>query len=104
MHPIGGQEVQATKLRELWEKLESGPHYSDWIKKRNSQYRFIEGKDYVAVQGPLINPRNPTLGYKIDHYGTISMSKELAMVENNHKGRMIRRYFIVPPTPPDLAT
>jgi AntA/AntB antirepressor len=54
MHEIAGQQVQAVNLRELWENLESGQHYADWIKKRISQYGFVEGRDYVTIDQELL--------------------------------------------------
>jgi anti-repressor protein len=50
----------------------------------------VEGKDYVIVEN-LISPNPGTSKARvrtaIDYYATIIMAKELAMVENNDRGR-----------------
>jgi phage anti-repressor protein len=46
---------------------------------------FVEGRDYVTVVSP--NPAGPA---RIDYHAILSMAKELAMVENNHQGRLAR--------------
>jgi phage anti-repressor protein len=89
MHEIAGKQVQAVDLRELHANLENGDNFSTWIKERIKKYGFSEGHDYVAIS---VIPENG--GRRTDYYGTLSMGKELAMVEDNAKGRMIRRYFI----------
>jgi phage anti-repressor protein len=56
------------------------------LEGRISQYGFVEGRDYVTVVTP--NRAGPA---RIEYHATLSMGKELAMVENNHQGRVIRR-------------
>jgi phage anti-repressor protein len=89
MHEIAGQQVQATNLRELHGKL-GKPHrdFSTWIKLRIEQYGFGEGRDFTTQE--VLDGRNS----RTEYYGTLSMGKELAMVENNDRGKMIRKYFI----------
>jgi anti-repressor protein len=59
----------------LWENLESGWDYSDWIKNRVEKYGFVEGRDYVTF---FEIPK--TGGRRVEYYGALSMGKELAMV------------------------
>jgi anti-repressor protein len=89
MHPIGGREVQATNLRELHGNLESGWDFSDWIKNRIEKYGFVEGRDFVTVPETTVTVQNGKTyrSPRIDYYGTLVMGKELAMVENNERGR-----------------
>ena len=88
-----GSAVNAVNARELWEKLESKTQFSDWIKSRIDKFDFVEGEDYMLVRGFSENSEKggrPTMEYII----TTDMAKELAMVENNKKGREVRKFFI----------
>lgn len=90
MAEISGNEVNSVNARELWEYLESKTQFADWIKSRIEKFGFTEGEDYI-----LVSEKNETNnGYKKDYIITIDMAKELAMVENNEKGRVVRKYFI----------
>jgi len=82
--------------RELHNKLDVKSRFNDWIINRINQYDFVENDDYVRYSNfsngknqSLTNP-NPKQEYSI----TFDMAKELALVENNERGRQIRRYFI----------
>lgn len=89
---ISNQSVQLCNARDLHHSLESQQQFSDWIKHRINQYGFIEGEDYFIN---LCNRSDGKAGKRRTEYHlTLDMAKELAMVENNDKGRQIRRYFI----------
>ncbi len=90
---IDGSKTDAIHARQLHEFLGVGRHYRSWIKTRIDSYGFIENADYITCR--------PKRGSKIhgghntaEHYITLDMAKELAMVERNEKGREARRYFI----------
>lgn len=88
---ISGVAVQTVSARVLWGFVESKAQFSDWIKSRIEKYGFVEGEDYLVQK--IVNNQSggrPTL----DYYLTISTAKEVAMVENNDKGRQVRRYFL----------
>ena len=88
---IAQQSVQTVNARELHSFVQSKQEFANWIKARIEKFGFIEGQDYLVdkfVNNPLGG--RPTLDYHL----TIDMAKELAMVENNDKGREVRRYFI----------
>lgn len=90
---IGGQNVLGiADARNLHEGLGVGRDYTNWIKRRITRYGFVEKVDYEVFANFGENPLGgrPTNIYRI----TLDMAKELAMVENNEKGRLIRRYFI----------
>jgi len=99
--------------RDLHARLEVGRNFSNWIKGRISEYGFVEGEDYTCTPNlDTPNPAyrdSPNLGSaksndlasswggdhrSIDYRITLGMAKELAMLENNAKGREVRRYFI----------
>jgi anti-repressor protein len=85
---IGKNEVNAVDGRELHSHLGSGQQFSNWITKRISKYGFRQGVDYIGINNPIYSPPRK------EYYLSIDMAKELAMVENNGKGREARRYFI----------
>ena len=78
--------------RDLHGFLESGWRFADWIKERIEKYGFIQGEDFEVFQEILKNPQGgrPTTEYLL----TLDTATEIAMVENNEKGRQVRRYFI----------
>ncbi|WP_195577287.1 antA/AntB antirepressor family protein [Bacteroides thetaiotaomicron] len=104
--PIGEKNGQkAVNARDLHSFLQVGKDFSTWIKNRIDKYAFIEGKDfqtlYLDYQGNLLNIRLPQNGdsknqqvSKIEYALSISMAKELSMIENNERGKQARKYFI----------
>lgn len=84
--------IDTINARDLHEFLESKQQFTDWIKKRIEQYDFIENEDYVSFSGIYEKPQGgrPSREY----YISLDMAKELAMVENNSKGKQVRRWFI----------
>lgn len=75
--------------RELHKFLESKRDFSNWINQRINRYSFKEGVDFTT------NLLKSTGGRPSkEYYLTLNMAKELAMVENNDKGKEARRYFI----------
>jgi anti-repressor protein len=81
-------ESRVVSARELHSFLDSKQDFSTWIKNRIDKFGFIEDQDYTTFH--KIVERAKRKEYAI----TLDMSKELAMVENNEKGRIARRYFI----------
>lgn len=76
--------------RLLHQKLQSGQEFSPWIKKRIEDYHFSETDDFlINVSKNKKKGRNP-----VDYLLTLDTAKEIAMLERNEIGRMIRRYFI----------
>lgn len=96
---------QAVSARELYQFLEVGREFANWIKARIEKYGFIENKDFYKLYFnqhgnmlPIVNSVNidsqRVIGGRIEYVLTLNMAKELAMVENNEKGKEARRYFI----------
>jgi len=84
---------QAVSGRDLHEFLEVGRDFSTWMRDRISTYDFKKDVDFIE------NTSLPQIGGKggrpqIDFILSLNMAKELAMLENNEKGRRARRYFI----------
>ena len=78
--------------RELHQTLEIGTPYSKWF-SRMIEYGFIENQDFVTVgqKCPIANG-----GYqeRVDHAMKLDMAKEIAMIQRNEKGKLVRQYFI----------
>ncbi|OCG53991.1 antA/AntB antirepressor family protein, partial [Gilliamella sp. Imp1-1] len=104
---LNGKLQQTVSAKQLHHFLGVGRDFSTWIKGRIEQYGFIENDDYVVFDSPeLVNQsiKNKQLNKRetvrggdrrsIDYHLTLNMAKELAMIENNEKGRAIRKYFI----------
>lgn len=77
--------------RELHEFLGVGKDFTTWIKDRIEKYNFINGFDYVVTFTKTGERQNVT---RHDYILKIDMAKEISMVENNAKGRLVRKYFI----------
>ena len=94
---IGGETIQTVNARELHSFLEVGRDFSSWVKGRISKYGFEENVDYVIVENlsspNLVNAKARPQKL-LDYYISIDMAKEVAMIENNEKGRDVRQYFI----------
>lgn len=94
---IDSQPAQLCNARELHAFMAVLRDFTTWIKGRISKFDFIEGVDFVKLIGSpdLVNQtRGGNKKETTDYHLTLDMAKELAMVENNDKGREARRYFI----------
>lgn len=83
---------QAINARELHQKLGSKYQFANWIEERIEKYGFVENQDYEVFKENLKNSKGgrPSKEYAL----SLDMAKELCIIENNEKGRMIRKYFI----------
>lgn len=78
--------------RELHEKLEVETPYHIWF-PRMCEYGFTEETDYLEVLNK--NVQNSKGGRpRTDHQITLSMAKELCMLQRSPKGKQFRQYFI----------
>lgn len=83
---------QAINARELHEKLGNKKQFANWIQLRIEQYGFVENQDFQVFNQKV---KNSNGGRSRKEYAlSLDMAKELCMIENNEKGRMIRKYFI----------
>jgi len=79
---------QVVNARELWQWLESKQDFSTWVKKRLEDVDAIENTDYLTLHKKMERQ------ILIEYILTMDAAKEMAMLERNAKGKMIRRYFI----------
>ena len=89
---INGNAVETVSARELHSFLESKRQFADWIKNRIEKYEFVENQDYVSLHKKMEREIGGTV--RTEYFVSVSMAKELAMVENNDKGKQARKYFI----------
>jgi phage anti-repressor protein len=85
---------QLVNARELYEFIESKQEFSNWIKARIVDVDAIENVDYATFDF-FVKREDSNLGTKRTEYMLkIDIAKEMAMLERNPKGKMVRRYFI----------
>ena len=91
---VGGEQIQTCNARELHSFLDVGKDFSTWIKDRIKKYDFIEGVDFAKIDYPVSGNQRGGDRRSIEYYISLSMAKELSMVERNAKGKEARLYFI----------
>lgn len=87
---IGNLETLTVNGRDLHRFLELRSQFSNWVQIRIKQYGFTRDIDYSVINKKIKSSVKPITEYRL----SLDMSKELAMVERNDKGREARRYFI----------
>lgn len=85
---INGADVNSVNARDLHKALEVKTPFSMWIERAVKKYSFLENEDFTIHS--FVNGKAKQTDYII----TMDMAKELAMLENNKKGREARKYFI----------
>lgn len=83
----GEKVVYGTELHAV---LEVKSNYRDWIKNRLSDCEAIENEDYQSFAKNLAKGGRPSN----EHIIKLDTAKEMAMLERNEKGKLVRRYFI----------
>ena len=81
---------QLVSARELHKFLEITERFQQWIDKKVEKYNFIENKDYIGCKFFNTLAKQELQDYLLK----IPMAKELAMLQNNEKGKQAREYFI----------
>lgn len=78
--------------RKLHQKLKTKTQFTKWIQRRIQDFGFQEGYDYWSK---LTNRLDGKPGKSRNDFElTIDTAKELAMLENNAEGKVVRKYFI----------
>jgi phage anti-repressor protein len=80
----GAEVINSVNAREIHNYLGVKTRFNDWINRTIEKYDFIENIDYSILSN----------GNSKDFVVTLDMAKELAMLENNPKGKETRKYFI----------
>ena len=80
--------------RELHEKLKIGTAYTVWF-ARMCEYGFEENKDFLTDSKNVIRADGIEMPQKqACHQLTLSMAKEICMLQRTEQGRAVRRYLI----------
>lgn len=82
--------IPTVNARDLHEYLEVGKDFSTWIKDRIEKYDFIENVDFSPILGKSTGGRPLT-----EYHLSLTMAKEISMLENNSQGKLVRKYFIM---------
>lgn len=91
---IGGNAQQGVNARDLHEFLEIKTAFKDWIRRRIDDFGFTENVDFVKFEEKSNCSNLSGAQGKVEYLITLSMAKELSMVERNEKGKQARLYFI----------
>lgn len=83
---------QVISARELYGFLEVKTRYNDWF-LRMCEYGFVESVDYTAITQKRVTAQGNETTY-VDHAISLSMAKELSMIQRTEKGKQARLYFI----------
>jgi phage anti-repressor protein len=89
---IGKASQKCVSARELHSFLEVKSKFADWIKRQIKKYQFVENRDFTLISQKRETRSGGTL--KTYYALTLSMAKELSMVQNNKQGQQARQYFI----------
>lgn len=91
--PISENNGQrAVSARDLYNFLCCTERFQSWF-DRQLQYGFADGIDYTTVNSFTVvgnGAEKPIVDYAM----TISMAKEVSMIQRNEKGKQARQYFI----------
>ena len=93
---IGKRTCFTIDGRSLHEALGIKRDFSTWIRKRITDYQFVEGQDFQTdlsgnakqKDGKGTDYRHPVYFFGLD------MAKELCTLEKSEEGRLLRRYII----------
>ena len=81
--------------RELHDALGIKTAYKDWF-PRMCEYGFTEGEDFNSLKNEQVRTEGERQVTReiTDHQLTISMAKEICMIQRSEKGKQFRQYFI----------
>ena len=89
-----GKQIPVVNCRDLHNWLKVKTKFATWIKRRISEYEFVQEVDFRVSQNWEAQESETYKSEKIEYFGTLNMCKELAMVERTKQGKEARRYFI----------
>lgn len=85
---IGGTEVNAVNMRDVWKFVESKRDFSEWVKDRLTD--LVKGEDFIVVHKTGDHRGHDGKDYVV----TVDCAKAICMLERNEKGKQLRAYFI----------
>lgn len=89
---FGNQKIVAVDGRSLHTFMEVGKVFAAWMPEQIEAFGFLEHQDFEVISESGNNPQGgrPSKEYML----SLSMAKELAMVQRTAKGKQARLYFI----------
>ena len=94
---LDGYEQPLVNARDLHEFLQVETPFHKWIQRRIHDHNFAESLDFIGTD-KFVRTVAGFMGSRDiavqEYHLTVDMAKELAMLENNERGRQARRYFI----------
>lgn len=88
---IDGSDQQTVNGRDIHKFLGVARDFSTWIKPLIEKYGYLEGLDYLQIKNhENVVSKKPLTEY----FFKLDVAKEIAMVQDNDKGRLVRQYFI----------
>lgn len=84
--------VSKPSMQESCTKLGSKQEFAHWIRNRIEKYGFVENQDFSSFDNFVKREKGSSV--RKEYALSLDMAKELCMIENNEKGRTIRKYFI----------
>lgn len=82
-------QTYAVNTRDLHAGLEVKTRYNDWIRDRIKKLDLTETTDFQALTENLVSG-----GKQTSYIVSLDTAKEIALMENNEKGKQFRKYFI----------
>ena len=76
--------------RDIHDFLKVKTRYNDWIKRKIADLELKKDNDYKVLIFECPNDGTP----QIDHEISLDLGKEMAMLERNKRGKLLRKYFI----------
>lgn len=88
-------ERPTVSARELHAFLQVGAHFKDWF-PRMCEYGFIQDVDFNPLKNEQVQMEGDREVKRLmtDYQLTLSMAKELYMIQRTEKGKQARQYFI----------
>jgi phage anti-repressor protein len=81
-----GSEDNEDNGRDLWEGLDIGRDYTNWVKDQVVSLQLIENEDYIIFAEKGENPGRPRKEVAF----TLDAAKHIAMASRTEKGREVR--------------
>jgi anti-repressor protein len=89
---IVGKDINAVNGRDLHAFLEVGKVFAAWMPEQIEAFGFEDHKDFETYCNPKTD--SSIIGVAKEYILSISMAKELSMVQRTEKGKEARLYFI----------
>jgi len=89
---FAGETERAINARDLWQALEIGKEFANWIKYQIQSLDLEENVDYIVFAKNGKNPKGgrPAVEYML----TLDAAKHIAMASKTPQGKKVRQYFI----------